>query len=314
MIHTGTQPTDSVQKPARQTAEPPAPAVRLLHIEDNPADALLVQEYIRGAVWGAEIDTVERLGQITAENAAVDCAILDLSLPDASGLEALIALRAISSDLPIIVLSGLEDLDLAVAALRDGADDYLIKNSVDGETLRRAIRYAIERRRLRKALMTEAAATTVATAQVLTATAALEGALRAADATGADGHGRTAPADPATGTHEVSVRVDDVTGEYALRCATCSWAVAASTSDRHSWSERALDLALLFHVDFGAFVADAEPPAVVRSSRPVPDGVFGPQMRAERTDEKPGVGRRTLFPPRNWGEPRTHPSPGGPAS
>jgi len=144
------------------------PTLRLLHIEDNPADALLMQEYIRESCrrWNlslpsdastvrspessaVEFDSVQRLADVTqSRTAAADCAILDLSLPDASGLQALVALRALSPELPIVVLTGFDDLEVGLLALRCGADDYLVKSQVDGFTLDRAVRYAIARRQL----------------------------------------------------------------------------------------------------------------------------------------------------------------------
>jgi DNA-binding NarL/FixJ family response regulator len=127
--------------------------LRLLHIEDNASDALLAQSYIRSVIPDVVFDSAVRISDVTADiAAAASCAILDLSLPDASGLEALHALRKISPDLPIIVLTGFDDLDTGLSAIRDGAEDYLVKNYVDGDSLQRAIRYAMERRRLTTAL------------------------------------------------------------------------------------------------------------------------------------------------------------------
>ena len=132
--------------------------LRLLHVEDNAADVALIQAYVRDVQPDAVFDTATRLVEVTPERAmAADCALLDLTLPDASGLEALVALRGMSSNLPIIVLTGLDDLPLGVTALRTGADDYLVKNHVDGYTLLRAMRYAVERRRLTLALIRLAA-------------------------------------------------------------------------------------------------------------------------------------------------------------
>ena len=132
--------------------------IRLLHVEDNAGDAALIQAYVATAQPNAIFDTITRLSDITPERAALaDCAILDLSLPDASGLEALVVLRGMSYDLPIIVLTGFDDLSLGIAALGSGAEDYLVKNHVDTYTLQRAIRYAIERRRLTLALLRLAA-------------------------------------------------------------------------------------------------------------------------------------------------------------
>jgi DNA-binding NarL/FixJ family response regulator len=130
--------------------------LRLLHIEDNASDALLAQSYIRSVIPDVVFDSAVRISDVSLETVtAASCAILDLSLPDASGLEALHALRRMSPDLPIIVLTGFDDLDTGLSAIRDGAEDYLVKNYVDGDSLQRAIRYAMERRRLTSALTSQ---------------------------------------------------------------------------------------------------------------------------------------------------------------
>ena len=74
--------------------------------------------------------------------------LLDLSLPDAARLEALMQLRAAAPDVPIVILSGLQDELLAVKAVQEGAQDYLVKGRVDGEAIGRSIRYAVERKAL----------------------------------------------------------------------------------------------------------------------------------------------------------------------
>lgn len=216
----------------------PVAARRLLLVEDNLADSLLTQAYLRDVLPGVEFDTAARLGELTPERAdTADCAILDLSLPDASGLEALAALRAMSQELPIIVLTGFDDLELALDALRHGAEDYLIKNHADGYTLERAIRYAVERRRM-----------TLDLAGAMTRTSATLG-------------------EPVLGTHEVAVRVDEETGEYALRCMSCDWEPDHG-NDAHSWTDRALDTVLPDHIDFGGLGIGAVDP-LLRASKPV---------------------------------------------
>jgi CheY-like chemotaxis protein len=134
------------------SVDPEAPVepqvLHLLHVEDNAADAMLMQAYLSDVLPQVRFDSVVRLSALSPERAqAADCALLDLSLPDASGLEALVALRALSDTLPIIVLTGYDNTELGLAAVRDGADDYLIKNDVDGPKLARTITYSIERRR-----------------------------------------------------------------------------------------------------------------------------------------------------------------------
>ncbi len=80
------------------------------------------------------------------EDGATDCVLLDLSLPDVSGLDGIDRLRERFPDLPIIILTGLNDEDVALEALGAGAQDYLVKGSIEGIGLKRAVRYAIERK------------------------------------------------------------------------------------------------------------------------------------------------------------------------
>jgi signal transduction histidine kinase len=124
--------------------------VRILLIEDNPADARLTRELLldSGALdfalthVASLADGIERLA---AE--AFDVVLLDLSLSDAHGLETVVRLHGRYPLVPLIVLSGLDDEETAVEALQNGAQDYLVKGQGDGYLTRRAIRYAIERKR-----------------------------------------------------------------------------------------------------------------------------------------------------------------------
>ena len=125
----------------------PGPTVALL-IEDNPGDARLIEAMLRDepdadvAVRhaGTLADATERVRE-----GAVDVALVDLSLPDSFGLDTVSAVRTLLPDTPLIVLTGTRDEAVIADALRLGAQDYLVKGSVDGSTLARAIRYAIGR-------------------------------------------------------------------------------------------------------------------------------------------------------------------------
>jgi serine phosphatase RsbU (regulator of sigma subunit) len=122
--------------------------MRLLLVEDDDGDALLVEELL--AVSGAHADIVraETLAQARREDLSrVDCVLLDLDLPDAQGLGALHELKADQSDLAVLVLTGFDDERRGVQAVAAGAQDYLVKGQIDGQTLTRAVRYAVERRR-----------------------------------------------------------------------------------------------------------------------------------------------------------------------
>ena len=121
----------------------------VLLVEDNPGDARLVREMLLDAS-STEFDVrhVDRLADARQKLMENDTGVvlLDLSLPDARRLEALMQLRAAAPDVPIVILSGLQDELLAVKAVQEGAQDYLIKGRVDGEGLSRSINYAIERK------------------------------------------------------------------------------------------------------------------------------------------------------------------------
>jgi diguanylate cyclase (GGDEF)-like protein/PAS domain S-box-containing protein len=122
----------------------------VLVVEDNPGDARLVLFYLREDYQNPfHVLQADRLSQalaILADN-AVDVILLDLSLPDSFGLDTLARLRAAVPLIPVVVLTGTKDEGLALDALRQGAQDYMVKGSGDGELVRRSIRYAIERSR-----------------------------------------------------------------------------------------------------------------------------------------------------------------------
>jgi two-component system cell cycle sensor histidine kinase/response regulator CckA len=131
-------------------------SIKVLLIEDNPADALLIEEMMRDAkgiadVHMTNVDTLEKALQALDER-AFDILLLDLSLPDSQGLETFAEVRAKVPDPPIIILTGLDDETTAIRAVRQGAQDYLVKSRMDEDLLPRAILYAIERNRLDRRL------------------------------------------------------------------------------------------------------------------------------------------------------------------
>src|SRR5687768_13044745 len=85
--------------------------------------------------------------QACLEKESLEVALLDLTLPDSAGLKTLTDLNALSPNLPVVVITGIADESLALRAVREGAQDYLVKGQLDGRTLERSIRYALERRR-----------------------------------------------------------------------------------------------------------------------------------------------------------------------
>jgi signal transduction histidine kinase/FixJ family two-component response regulator len=125
-----------------------APPVRVLLIEDNPADARLLGELL-AEVPGRDfaLRHFTQLRPALAHRADADVVLLDLSLPDAHGLETLERLLRDGTDVPVVVLTGLADEDLARRAMLAGAQDYLNKGEIGPALLARTIFYAIERKR-----------------------------------------------------------------------------------------------------------------------------------------------------------------------
>ena len=127
------------------------PSLRVLLIEDNPGDVRLIAEALKESRRGSFV--LESVGTLAAgiERLAtgdVDIVLLDLSLPDSHGLQTFRALKAQGPQVPVVVLSGDEDETVAMAAVNEGAQDFLVKQRVDGDAVGRAIRYALERHRM----------------------------------------------------------------------------------------------------------------------------------------------------------------------
>uniref|UniRef100_B8HKH1 histidine kinase n=1 Tax=Cyanothece sp. (strain PCC 7425 / ATCC 29141) TaxID=395961 RepID=B8HKH1_CYAP4 len=131
------------------------PVERILLIEDNRAEARLLQEILKGSsLHRAELTHVSRLeeGFVYCEQYPVDIILLDLTLPDSYGLASLDKLLAKAPGVPIVVLTNTNDNELAVEAVRRGAQDYLVKRQVNQDLLVRSLRYAIERQQGEEAL------------------------------------------------------------------------------------------------------------------------------------------------------------------
>ncbi|MGB3355264.1 MAG: SpoIIE family protein phosphatase [Mycobacterium sp.] len=121
----------------------------LLLVEDDRADAILVEELIADAKLDAVVVWAESMAKAEHQISLVrpDCILLDLHLHDADGIEGLARIARQDATIPIVVLTGLNDEHVGVSAVASGAQDYLVKGRVDPEVLRRAVRYAIERKR-----------------------------------------------------------------------------------------------------------------------------------------------------------------------
>jgi serine phosphatase RsbU (regulator of sigma subunit) len=128
------------------------PPLRILLVEDDDGDAVLVEELL--AISGADVDITRAQSLADAIRRAgpqLDCVLLDLDLPDAQGLTALHRLKQAQPDVAVLVLTGFADEQRGVAAVVAGAQDYLVKGQIDGAGLLRAVRYALERRRAEEA-------------------------------------------------------------------------------------------------------------------------------------------------------------------
>ena len=128
-------------------------SIKVLLIEDNRGDARLIQEILSEGTWRLfEIECAERLsaGLEALSAVAFDVVLLDLSLPDSSGLDTLAVIQAGYSHTPVVVLTGLDDDILAVEAVRRGAQDFLVKGNINADLLSRSIRYSIERKNAEK--------------------------------------------------------------------------------------------------------------------------------------------------------------------
>ena len=125
-------------------------AIQLLLVEDNPGDARLIKLFLDQSLQEFTITHTTGLSdtmQFLAHEHP-DTVLLDLGLPDSRGLATLRETRKAAPEVPVVILTGLNDEELAVDALKEGAQDYLVKGSIESKTLVKSVRYAIERQRL----------------------------------------------------------------------------------------------------------------------------------------------------------------------
>jgi signal transduction histidine kinase len=126
-------------------------ALRVLLVEDNAGDARLLREMFSTERPGSfELTHLLRMSEAMAHLAkgGVDVLLLDMGLPDAHGLDTVRQAHTAAPSVPLIVLTGLDDEALAAEAMKEGAQDYLIKGQIENRALPRALRHAIERHRM----------------------------------------------------------------------------------------------------------------------------------------------------------------------
>lgn len=129
--------------------------IRILVVEDDPRDLRLTREYL--ADPRSHPFEVCQAGNVAAAqtqlaSARFDAVVLDLGLPDSNGMETPANIRAVAGELPIIILTGLDNDDIGVEAVRLGAQDYLVKGDISRGVLARAVQNAITRKTLQQAL------------------------------------------------------------------------------------------------------------------------------------------------------------------
>jgi PAS domain S-box-containing protein len=125
-------------------------SLQILLVEDNPTDVFLLEDALEAVpAINFVLTHAERLDAALAlpHGKLFDAVLLDLGLPDSQGLDTFTRMHHEHPALPILILSGLNDDDLAVCAVQKGAQDYLVKSVINSTMLARTIRYAIERKR-----------------------------------------------------------------------------------------------------------------------------------------------------------------------
>jgi PAS domain S-box-containing protein len=123
--------------------------IKVLLIEDNPGDVRLIEEMLSevdGALFDMENACRLSDGLTRIQKGGIDAVLLDLGLPDSAGLDTFEKVHEQAPEMPIVMLTGLDDTELALEGVRMGTQDYLVKGKVDGDLLARTLRYAIERK------------------------------------------------------------------------------------------------------------------------------------------------------------------------
>ena len=144
-------------RPVVNTSTPNA-TLKVLLIEDNPGDARLIRAYLEdpaGAAFEVEQAATLLAGVERLVRGGIDLILLDLSLPDSPMPETFQRVHDCAPQVAIIVMSGLDDEQFAMQTVQEGAQDYLVKASIDTRLLVHSMRYAIERKRVSEALAQE---------------------------------------------------------------------------------------------------------------------------------------------------------------
>src|SRR4029434_6665727 len=126
--------------------------VNVLLVEDNPEHAYLFQQMLTSAeaIASFRVSSAESLSSTLERlrRGGIDLILLDLSLPDSDGIETFIRVVEAAPDIPIVVMSGLSDVAVAIETVQLGAQDYLVKGHFDNHLVLRSMQYAVERKRV----------------------------------------------------------------------------------------------------------------------------------------------------------------------
>jgi DNA-binding NarL/FixJ family response regulator len=242
----------------------PVEAGSLLLIEDNPIDALRTMALLRSTVPDMACRHVSTLADATPELlAASDCVLLDLNLPDAQDQEGLKEVLQRATEVPVVVLTGLDDpMHTGLESLRNGAQDYLTKDDLNATMLERSIRYAIERKGFEAHL---------ASAAVMGAAAAIlakgEAASTAAVTTAAEAEVRSAAAVAATAAAEARSAVDLSVARQALATADAAAAAAVAAAAEVAGTARAAAAAAIAAATTAANAMSADAAASASAAR-----------------------------------------------
>jgi PAS domain S-box-containing protein len=126
--------------------------LKIFLVEDNPGDVFIIKDFLTNSGFKHILSQTSRLSEARrlSEEQEFDVILLDLGLPDSFGLETLRNMVASKNKAPIIVLTGLDDEVVAVESLKEGAQDYLVKNRLNSEYIIHAIKYGIERKKIQE--------------------------------------------------------------------------------------------------------------------------------------------------------------------
>ena len=126
----------------------------ILLVEDNPGDVLIVKELLKSSGIDfslRHVSTLKETLSVCLSN-EFNIILLDLGLPDSLGLETLKKIQVFNIKTPVIVMTGLDDEDIALQSLREGAQDYLVKSRLTSDSILRGIKYGIERKKIQDLL------------------------------------------------------------------------------------------------------------------------------------------------------------------